>query len=159
MKDFVAKQDFKHLVRIMNTDLRGDTNIRNALARITGVSHRFSSSILRATGIDEFKLVGYVTEREIEQIEEAIYDPLGSGLPEWMLNRQRDPESGEYRQLIGSDLHLQKKLDVDAMVRRRSWKGLRHSRGLTVRGQRTKATGRKSGSLGVSRKKAMAGTK
>ncbi|MHA2099940.1 MAG: 30S ribosomal protein S13 [Candidatus Kariarchaeaceae archaeon] len=152
MKDFVSK-DFKHLVRISNTDLRGDTSVRNALAKITGVSHRVSSAILRATNIDEFKLVGLITEQEREKIEEALYDPLSAGLPDWMMNRQKDPETGESSLQLGADLLLQKKMDIDKMLRKRSWRGIRHSRGLRVRGQRTKATGRRSGSLGVSRKK------
>jgi len=152
MKDFIGK-DFKHLVRISNTDLRGDTSARNALAKINGVSHRLSSAILRATSIDEFKLLGYLTDEERERIEEALYDPTSAGIPDWMLNRQKDPETGESSLLLGSELLLQRKTDIDRMIRKRSWRGIRHSRGLKVRGQRTKATGRKSGSLGVSRKK------
>lgn len=152
MKEFVNK-DFRHLVRISNSDLTGATSVRNALAKITGVSHRVSSAILRATNIDEFKLLGNITEQEREKIEEALYDPLSAGLPEWMMNRQKDPETGESSLQLGSDLLLQRKMDVDKMLRKRSWRGIRHSRGLRVRGQRTKATGRKAGSLGVSRKK------
>jgi small subunit ribosomal protein S13 len=155
MKEFIAK-DFKHLVRVNSTDLRGDTAIRNALAKIQGISHRTASALLRATKIDEFKLLGYITEKEIERIEEAIYDPLGAGLPQWMMNRQKDPETGESSMFTGSELLLQRKMDIDRMTRKRSWRGIRHSRGLKVRGQRTKATGRRSGSLGVSRKKAAA---
>ena len=74
-------------------------------------------------------------------------------IPEWMLNRQKDPETGENTQLLESELLLQHRTDIDRMIRKRSWRGVRHSRGLKVRGQRTKATGRSSGSLGVSRKK------
>ena len=127
--------------------------MRNALAKIKGVSHRVASGILRAVNIDEYKLLGFVTEEERERIEEALYDPLTTGLPEWLLNRQKDPETGESSLLLGSDLLLQRKTDIDRMMRKRSWRGIRHSRGLKVRGQRTKATGRRSGSLGVSRKK------
>lgn len=153
MKEFIAK-DFKHLVRVASTDLKGDTGTRNALAKIRGISHRVASAILRATNVDEYKLLGYVTEEEIERIEEALFDPIAAGLPEWILNRQKDPETGESSLLIGSELLLQRKTDIDRMMRKRTWRGLRHSRGLKVRGQRTRATGRKSGSLGVSRKKA-----
>ncbi len=153
MKDFVAGEEFKHLIRISNTDLQGATPARNALARITGLSHRTASAVLRAVNVDEFKLIGYVTEAERERIEDAIYDPIAAGLPVWMMNRQRDPETGENKMLIGSELLLQHKTDIDRMIRKRLWRGVRHSRGLRVRGQRTKATGRRSGSLGVSRKK------
>ena len=153
MKKFVSGDEFRHLVRISNSDLQGTTSVRNALARITGVSHRIASAILRAVNVDEFKLLGTITEEEREKIEEAIYDPISAGIPEWMLNRQKDPESGESKLLTGSDLLLQHKTDIDRMIRKRSWRGIRHSRGLKVRGQRTKATGRSGSTMGVSRKK------
>ena len=155
MKKFVSGDEFRHLVRISNTDLQGNTSVRNALARVTGIGHRVASAILRAVNVDEYKLLGTITEEERERIEEAIFDPIAAGLPEWMLNRQRDPESGENKLLIGSELLLQHKTDIDRMIRKRSWRGLRHSRGLKVRGQRSKATGRKGGTMGVSRKKAV----
>ncbi len=154
MKKFVTGDEFRHLVRISDTDLQGGISVRNALARITGISHRLASAILRAVNVDEYKLVGTITEDERERIEEAIYDPIAAGVPEWMLNRQRDPETGENKLLIGSELLLQHKTDINRMIRKKSWRGIRHSRGLKVRGQRTKSTGRRSGSLGVSRKKA-----
>jgi small subunit ribosomal protein S13 len=159
MEEFVASKDFSFLVRIARTDLEGTTSARNALAKITGISHRMASSILRSVGVDEFALLGELTDQEKERIEDAIFDPLAAGVPEWMLNRQRDPETGENKLLTGSDLLLQRKTDVDRMIRKRSWRGIRHSRGLKVRGQRTKATGRNQGSLGVSRKKQTPGKK
>lgn len=153
MKEFVDNGQFRHLVRISNTDLKGDTVVRNALNKIKGVGPRIASAILRAVNIDESKLLGYLTEGERERIEEALYDPMTAGLPEWMMNRQKDPETGESSLILGSNLLLQRKMDIDRMMRKRSWRGIRHSRGLKVRGQRTKATGRRTGALGVSRKK------
>lgn len=154
MKEFITGSEFNHLVRISRTDLKGTTSARNALTQITGISHRVASAILRSVGVNEFALLGTLTEQEREQIEDAIFDPVSAGVPEWLLNRQRDPESGDSRLLIGPDLLLQHKTDVDRLIRKKTWRGVRHSRGLKVRGQRTKATGRRSGSLGVSRKKA-----
>lgn len=153
MKQFIADSGFRHLVRINNMDLQGTTSTRNALAKIPGISHRLSSAILRSVGVDEFKLLGYITEEEKERIEDAIYDPLTAGIPEWMLNRQNDLESGDSKLLTGPDLLLTIKTDKDRMIRKKSWRGIRHSRGLKVRGQRTKSTGRFSGSIGVNRKK------
>ena len=154
LDEFVTKSDFNFLARISRTDLSGTTSARNALTQITGISHRLASAILRSVGVDEFALLGSLTDQEREKIEDAIYDPIAAGIPAWMLNRQKDPETGENKLLIGPDLLLQHKTDVDRMIRKRSWRGVRHSRGLKVRGQRTKSTGRRSGSLGVSRKKA-----
>lgn len=148
-----SSKDFRHLVRIYSNDLPGDSKIRIALTRIRGISHRVSGAILRSVGVDENLRVGYLTDEMVEKIEEALADPTAAGVPEWMLNRQKDPETGESTQLLESDLLLQLKTDKDRMIRKRSWRGIRHSRGLKVRGQRTKATGRRSGSMGVSRKK------
>ncbi len=148
-----SSKNFRHLVRIYSTDLPGDFKIRIALTRIKGISHRTSGAILRAVGVDEDLRVGYLTSEMVEKIEEAMADLVATGVPEWMLNRQKDPETGESTQLLESDLLLQHRTDIDRMIRKRSWRGIRHSRALKVRGQRTKSTGRKSGSLGVSRKK------
>lgn len=152
MENFTA-ENFRHLVRVYSTDLPGDEVIALALTRIKGISRRISISLLRAVGIPENMRVGYLTNDQVERIEEALADPLAAGLPDWMLNRRNDPETGESTMLLESELLLQRKTDIDRMIRKRSWRGVRHSRGLKVRGQRTKSTGRKSGSLGVSRKK------
>ncbi|TMI37957.1 30S ribosomal protein S13, partial [Candidatus Bathyarchaeota archaeon] len=44
------------------------------------------------------------------------------------------------------------KSDVDLMKDIRSWKGVRHSLGLKVRGQRTRTTGRSGKAVGVKKK-------
>jgi len=154
IEEFVTDSNFNFLTRISRTDLSGTTSARNALTRITGISHRVASAILRSVGVNEFALLGTLTEGERERIEDAIFDPIAAGIPGWMLNRQKDPETGDSKLLVGPDLLLQHKTDIDRMIRKRTWRGIRHSRGLKVRGQRTKSTGRRQGSLGVSRKKA-----
>ncbi|MHA2501764.1 MAG: 30S ribosomal protein S13 [Candidatus Kariarchaeaceae archaeon] len=153
LNEFKTESDFNFLTRVSRTDLSGTTSARNALSRITGIGPRLASAILRSVGVDEFTLLGSLTEEDREKIEDAIYDPIAAGIPEWMLNRQKDPETGETKLMVGPDLLFQHKTDVDRMIRKKSWRGVRHARGLKVRGQRTKATGRRSGSLGVSRKK------
>ena len=44
------------------------------------------------------------------------------------------------------------KNDIDFMTDIRTWKGVRHSLGLKVRGQRTRTTGRKGRAVGVAKK-------
>jgi small subunit ribosomal protein S13 len=44
------------------------------------------------------------------------------------------------------------KTDIDFMTDIRTWKGVRHSLGLKVRGQRTRTTGRKGRAVGVAKK-------
>ena len=151
--EYISEQKFQHLVRIYSTDLQGSMKLKVALTKIKGISHRFSSALIRAVGVDENLRAGFLTNEMIENIEEALSDPLSAGIPEWMLNRKKDPETGESTQLLESDLLLQKRTDIDRMIKKRTWRGFRHSRGLKVRGQRTKSTGRRSGALGVSKKK------
>ena len=45
------------------------------------------------------------------------------------------------------------KQDIDKMKKMKSWKGIRHSLGLKVRGQRTKTTGRVGRTVGYQRKR------
>ncbi|MDI9609558.1 MAG: 30S ribosomal protein S13, partial [Candidatus Verstraetearchaeota archaeon] len=59
---------------------------------------------------------------------------------------------GQDQHLLGSDLVVGMKSDIDLMRKIRSWRGVRHSLGLKVRGQCTRTTGRFGPSVGVARK-------
>jgi len=76
-----------------------------------------------------------------------------SGIPAWMVNRKKDLVTGEDLHIIGNRLELSVRRDIDRMKRIRSYKGVRHHRGLKVRGQKTKSTGRHGLVVGVMRKK------
>src|SRR5207249_7868712 len=84
-----------------------------------------------------------------KDIERILMDTSSLNVPQWAFNRKRDPESGETKQLIGSDLDLVMKGDVERERNIQSWRGVRHSLGLKVRGQRTRTTGRKGKTVGV----------
>ncbi|MGY5853448.1 MAG: 30S ribosomal protein S13, partial [Candidatus Thorarchaeota archaeon] len=64
----------------------------------------------------------------------------------------RDRMSGRMLHLTGADLQFAHKNDIDRLRRIRSWRGIRHSLGLKVRGQHTRTTGRHGMAVGVSRK-------
>jgi len=68
------------------------------------------------------------------------------------LNRRRDLKTGKDLHLHGSDLVLTIKEDIEREKKIKSWRGVRHSLGLKVRGQRTKTTGRKHAAVGVLRR-------
>ena len=81
--------------------------------------------------------------------------PKKSGLPTWTLNRQKDHETGVDKHLTMNDLAFSLRNDLTRMAEIKSYKGLRHMWGLTVRGQKTKSRHRgKGGSVGVSKKDA-----
>ena len=85
----------------------------------------------------------------LREVEKAIQSATKSSLPAWYYNRRNDPDTGETKQLLGSDLDFVIKGDIDDEKNIQSWKGVRHSLGLKVRGQRTRTTGRKGRTVGV----------
>ena len=86
-----------------------------------------------------------------DEIEEILENPQKFNIPNWMLNRREDYETGENIHLIESDLDMTLRDDLNRMKKTRSYKGRRHEAGLPVRGQRTKSTFRNSSSVGVKR--------
>ncbi len=142
--------EFRYIVRIADTDLRGSESLEYELTKIKGISINLSKAILKAAKLTGVQ-VGYLKDAEAQQIEAVLADPEAFGLPAWLLNRRKDLESGQNRQLIGADLTLQTSADIDLMRESRSWKGTRHSLGLKVRGQRTKTTARSGRVVSVRR--------
>ncbi len=148
------KQELKYFVRIVNTDLDGNKPINHALTKVKGISFMFSNAILNAAGIEKTKKTGYLFDNETSKIDEIIRDPSKFGIPSWLFNRKRDPEDGVDKHLIGATLTFTQDTDIKMMKKIRSYKGIRHSLGLPVRGQRTKSNFRKNKGkvLGVKRK-------
>lgn len=70
-----------------------------------------------------------------------------------MLNRQKDLATGENKHLLGQNILLTLREDLNTLKKIRCYRGIRHERGLKVRGQRTKSTGRRGSTIGVSKKK------
>ncbi|MGZ7043202.1 MAG: 30S ribosomal protein S13 [Methanobacterium sp.] len=147
------EEDFKHLVRIARKDINGNKTIENALADIRGVGMALSRAIGTAMKLDLNQKIGYLPDDEIKTVEEAMRDPKSLNIPDWMLNRRNDYETGETGHLIESDLMMALREDLNRMKKTRSYKGRRHEVGLPVRGQRTKSTFRKGSSVGVRRRR------
>lgn len=143
---------YRHIVRIAGTDLEGSHKLEHGLTRVKGVGMNLAKAIVKVTNLDPDTMIGNLTEGDVQRIESALREVENSGVPKWLLNRRRELETGKDLHLIGSDLMLRVKSDVDFMRKIRSWKGVRHSLGLKVRGQRTKTTGRTGRSVGVRKK-------
>jgi len=140
-------------VRIVGTDIPGDLKVVYGLALIKGVGINFSYALCRLLGIDPNKRIGFLTDAEVEKIENAIANPSAIGIPAWMLNRRKDYETGRDLHLVGADLIYYVKKDIEREKRIKSWRGIRHALGLKVRGQRTATTGRIGMTVGVKRRK------
>ncbi len=145
--------EVKGLVRILETTVEGQKKISVALLRVKGVGHALSLAIPRAVGLDPSRKIGTLSDGELEKLEDAIKNPAKYGIPSHMLNRRRDPKTGEDRHLSESDLVLTRKSDIDFLKKIRCYRGIRHELGLPVRGQRTRSSFRKGRTVGVSRKK------
>jgi small subunit ribosomal protein S13 len=150
----MVQQELKHIVRIVNTDLNGNRKIGITLRKVKGVSFSMINAILKLTKIDPNKKTGYLTDDEIRKLQEFVKEPQNFDIPEWMLNRRRDYETGKDFHLVGIDLDLAKDDDIKRMKRIKSYKGLRHAWRLPVRGQRTRSNFRpnKGKVVGVTKK-------
>ncbi len=145
----------RYIIRVANTDLDGKKQIEPALTKIKGISTSLAHAICVVSGIDSKKLAGDVSEKEEAQLNEVVKNPLKHGVPAWLSNRQKDPETGEDMHLIGPDVHFVRDNDIKQMRKLRSYKGQRHASNLTVRGQRTASNFRKNKTRGSSRLKAL----
>ncbi len=145
--------ELRLLVRIKETDIRGDLLVPFALARIKGIGRNLAEVICDAAGVPKDMRVGYLTDEQIEKLEHVIDNPKEYGLPNHIMNRQKDRVTGQYLILTGNDWIVTQKMDIDFHKNIRSYRGIRHMFGLRVRGQRTKTTGRKGQTVGVKKKK------
>ncbi|MGB6681153.1 MAG: 30S ribosomal protein S13 [Candidatus Bathyarchaeia archaeon] len=152
-------KEFKHIIRIKGTDLEGSKKVTYGLTKIKGVGVSMANTIVKLGELKADTRLGNLTDTEISKIEEIISDFSKYSIPSRLVNRRKDVESGRDIHLITADLTLRTKNDIDFMKDIKSWKGIRHSLGLKVRGQRTKCTGRTGRSVGVKKKLLIAAAK
>jgi len=150
----MSSREYRHIVRFLGTDLDGSLKVPYALARVRGIGVMLGYAIARAAKVDAEKRLGFLTDHELQKLEEVARNPTRYGIPSWMLNRRRDPASGRDLQVYGSDLVFTIREDIRREMMIKSWRGIRHSLGLKVRGQRTRTTGRVGSAVGVSRREA-----
>ncbi len=145
--------EYNHQLRIAGADCRGDWLVGYALAQVKGVGYRLSSQICEKADLDPEMRCGFLTDEEIQLIEDILTNCSAFGIPNWMLNRQKDLVSGEDMHIISNDLIDTLRIDIEREKKTRSYRGIRHYLGLPVRGQRTKTSGRGGAIIGVSKKK------
>ncbi len=146
------KPQVKRIIRLLGTDINGNLAIRNALREIKGISFAFSKAVCLSSGINKNEKVGSLNEEQVKKLESAISK---AEFPSWLLNRRKDVESGKDRHVIGTELDLMRREDINTMKRIKCYKGVRHDIGQPVRGQRTRGSFRSQKSVGVSKKKQM----
>ena len=108
------------MARIAGVDLPRDKRIEVALTYIYGIGESTARAIVESTEINAYTRVGDLTEDEIARLREVI-------------DRNLKVE-GELRSEHAS--HVKRLIDIG------SYRGLRHRRGVPVRGQRTRTNAR-----------------
>lgn len=151
----VSKQDFHFIVHIANTDLDGNKKSVVALMNVRGLGKRVAEKVAEISGLDRNRKIGSYTEEKFAEVEAAIAS-ISESFPEWMVNRQREFETGTSRHAIGTDVDLAVREDINRMKMIRSYRGIRHETGQKVRGQRTRSNGRTGLTMGVTRTRAAA---
>jgi small subunit ribosomal protein S13 len=149
-------ENFRYIVRLVNSDLDGNKNIVIALSGIKGVGLRTAEIIAKMANVPRSTKIGDLPEEKTEELEKLVLD-YSEQAPHWMVNRQHDWSSGADMHIVGVDVELYKRDDVNLMRMIRCYKGVRHETGQKVRGQRTRANGRSGLTLGVMKRKEQPG--
>jgi small subunit ribosomal protein S13 len=138
------------LVRILGFDIPGSKNLFSGLTRIKGVSWAISNATCIKLGIPKSKKILELSKSDIQKIESFLKE---MPLSDYMKNRRLDRDTGETKHYLASDLDIRREFDIKRLKEIKSYKGLRHSLKLPVRGQRTRSHFRSKGtSMGVKRK-------
>ena len=143
----------RQIVRIINADIVGTKQVYHGLTSIFGVGFSFSSAICNVLDVDVKKKIGNLTNEEVKKIEDIIKNPAKYGIPQYLYNRRKDLETGLDKHIVTSELKLAKDFDIKKLKRIKCYRGIRHSMGLPVRGQKTRSNFRKGKTVGVSKKR------
>lgn len=106
-------------MRIVGVDIPDDKSIEIALTYIYGVGRSLSSQILEAVGVDFGAKPPQLTRQEKEKLKNVLEDMT-----------------------IEGRLRRQEKENIKRLKRINCWRGIRHKKGLPVRGQTTQTNSR-----------------
>ncbi|MGD1061297.1 MAG: 30S ribosomal protein S13 [Methanomassiliicoccales archaeon] len=149
-------ENFKYIVRLVNTDVDGEKPTVIGLQSVKGVGSRVAEIIVNRAGVGRVSKIGDLSDDKIEELEKLIIS-YSDYAPAWAMNRQLDLETGDDMHIVGVDLEVRRKDDINLMKMIRSYKGVRHEEGQKVRGQRTRSNGRTGLTLGVMRQRLLQG--
>ncbi len=108
------------MARLAGVDLPNSKRIEIALTYIYGIGRKSSNDILAKTGINPDTRAKDLTEDEIARLRDEIQE--------------------NYK--VEGDLKRDVAMDIKRMVEINCYRGIRHRKGLPVRGQRTKTNAR-----------------
>jgi small subunit ribosomal protein S13 len=108
------------MARIAGVNIPTNKRVIIALQYIHGIGSTLAAQILEKTGIDESRRVNQLSDSEVIQIRETI---------------DRDYQ-------VEGDLRRENSMNIKRLMDLGCYRGLRHRRGLPVRGQRTHTNAR-----------------
>lgn len=108
------------MARIAGIDIPRDKHVRISLRYIYGIGPKNAMEVLEKAGVNPSTRVRDLTEDEVNRIREIV---------------DRD-----YK--VEGDLRSEVNLNIKRLIEIGSYRGLRHRRGLPVRGQRTRTNAR-----------------
>ena len=108
------------MARIAGVDIPNAKRVEIALTYIYGIGRKSANDILAATGINPDTRAKDLTEEEIAKLRDVI----------------------ESSYTVEGDLRREVGLNIKRMVEVNCYRGIRHRKGLPVRGQRTKTNAR-----------------
>jgi small subunit ribosomal protein S13 len=124
------------MIRISGVNIPENKRIVIALTYIKGVGPSLSKKVLLQAKVGEDVRAAKLSEQEIEKIRQIV----------------------EGKNIVEGDLRVEVSNNIKRLKNIGSYRGLRHTRGLPVRGQRTKTNARtkrgKKVTVGSGRKKA-----
>ena len=144
------------MARLAGVDLPRDKRMEVALTYIYGIGRTRSKEILNATGIGYDLRSKDLTDEDLAALREYIENNLRvHQLGDDELVKLRDAIEGSVEIKIEGDLRREVQADIRRKIEIGCYQGIRHRRGLPVRGQRTKtnARGRKGPKKTVAGKK------
>jgi len=154
----MAEQEYRHIVRVASTDIGGNKRLNSGLTKIKGIGLMYANMICVLAKIDKHKKVSVLTEDDVKKLDSVIDNPVKFGAPSWMFNQRKAMIDGEDKHLLRGDLAFTQDNAIKMMRKMRCYRGVRHSLGLPVRGQRTRSNFRKNKGnvMGVQRRKVAA---
>jgi small subunit ribosomal protein S13 len=128
------------MARIAGIDIPRDKRVVIALTYIMGIGRSTAEKVIRQANVNPDTRVKDLTDEEVGRLR-SIIDKMAS---------TKDI-------LIEGDLRREVAMNIKRLVEIGSYRGIRHRRGLPVRGQRTRTNGRSrrgpKRTVGVRRKK------
>jgi small subunit ribosomal protein S13 len=135
------------MARIAGVELPRAKRVDVALTYIFGIGKFTADRIIEFTGIDATTKADDLTEDDVNRLRDAL-DRLEEVLPQ--------QDHSFYNTNIEGDLRRETDMNIRRLIDINSYRGVRHRRGLPVRGQRTSTNARtrkgRAKTVGVGRK-------